>query len=320
MKYASGRRGATSSAGLLVAAGTIAALGIVALWVTGKARQAERASPPRGKFLIVDGMRVHYLDEGQGSPVVLLHGNVLRAEDFVASGVFGRLAADHRVIAIDRPGYGYSERPSDRTWNAGAQAAHLQRVLERLGVRRPVVVGHSWGTLVALELALLPQAMVERLVLVSGYYFPTLRLDVMLAAPAATPILGSILRHTLTALTARLMLKRMVKAMFSPRPVPSDFLPTVDRELLLRPGQLRAGSEDGLFMVAGAARLRDRYRSITAPVVIFAGEEDRIVDVDRQARRLHDALPGSELHALPGIGHMAHHAVPNDIVAAVGGP
>ena len=86
------------------AAAASAALGGLAIWVAHKAREAEGASPPRGKFLTVDGIRVHYLELGEGPPVVLLHGNMLRAEDFVASGLLGELAKNHRVIALDRPG------------------------------------------------------------------------------------------------------------------------------------------------------------------------------------------------------------------------
>ncbi len=141
-----------------IAAGAAsAALGGLAIGWRTQAREAEGASPPRGKFLTVDGIRVHYLELGDGPPVVLLHGNMLRAEDFVASGLLGELARNHRVIALDRPGYGYSERPLGRLWTAQAQGALVKRMLEQLGVKKPKVVGHSWGTLVALELALLPE-------------------------------------------------------------------------------------------------------------------------------------------------------------------
>ena len=95
--------------------------------------------PSAGKFITVDGVRVHYLEFGKGAPIVLLHGNTLRAEDFVASGLVEELAKNHRVIAIDRPGYGYSERPRGRLWTAEAQAALVKQTLERLGVTKPTV-------------------------------------------------------------------------------------------------------------------------------------------------------------------------------------
>ena len=105
---------------------------------------------PPGQFVTVDGLPVHCIVHGRGRPVVLVHGNGTMAEDFAISGLIDRLAARYRVIAIDRPGFGYTARPRHRVWTAQAQAVLLHRVLEQLDVERPLVVGHSWGTLVAL--------------------------------------------------------------------------------------------------------------------------------------------------------------------------
>ena len=132
-----------------------AALGAAALYNSYRARQVERQHPPTGRFVEVDGVRLHYLERGAGPPVVLLHGNVVTAEDWILSGVLDQVAEQgHRVIAFDRPGYGYSDRPRGTAWTAAAQADLLRRAFARLGIERPVVVGHSWGTLAALALAL----------------------------------------------------------------------------------------------------------------------------------------------------------------------
>ena len=302
----------------LIAAGLAAgALAATAGWVANKARRAEDDEPPRGTFLDVDGVRVHYLDRGRGVPIVLLHGNAVRLQDFVASGLIDRLAQHHRVIAFDRPGFGYSERPRDRLWAASAQADLLHKAIKQLGVERPIVIGHSWGTLVALELALHENTAVQKLILVSGYYFPTARLDVALAAPQAIPVLGDVMRYTVSAVFARLLLGRTVKAMFAPQPVPKDFLPILVREMLVRPAQIRANAEDAAFMVPGAAALSKRYGELTIPVTIFAGEDDKVVDPETNARRLHAELSNSELHIIPSLGHMLHYAVPEQLVAAV---
>lgn len=301
----------------LLAGLVTAALATTAAWVALKARRAEREEPASGSFLTVDGVRLHYLDRGRGTPVVLLHGNAVRLEDFVASGLVDRLAAHHRVIAFDRPGFGYSERPRDRLWTAEAQAALLHKGLSQLGIEQPVVLGHSWGTLVALALALRENAQVRRLILVSGYYFPTARLDVLLAAPAAVPVIGDIMRYTVSAISARLLLGRTVKAMFAPQPVAANFLPTLSRELLVRPAQIRANAEDAAFMVPSAAVLCKRYTELSMPVAIFAGEGDKVVDPNSQARKLHAVLANSELYVLSGLGHMLHYDVPEKIVAAI---
>ena len=211
--YPSTRRGRLNA----VAGLSTAALAATAAWTALKAKRAERDNPPKGAFVQVDGVDVHYLERGSGSPVVLLHGNVVRLEDFVASGLVNRLAQNHRVIAFDRPGFGHSERPRDRLWTADAQATLLHKALVQLGIEQPIVVGHSWGASVALALALNKNAAVRKLVLISGYYFPTLRIDAPVFATPAIPLVGDVMRYTVSAVFARLALNRIVKAMFAPR-------------------------------------------------------------------------------------------------------
>ena len=307
---------APQSKRLAVAAAVTLALAATAWWVARKAARAERDDPTKGKFIAVDGIRLHYLESGRGTPLVLLHGNTLRAEDFVASGLVARLAENHRVVAFDRPGYGHSERPRDRLWTADAQAKLISHALARLGVASPVVVGHAWGTLVALALAMRDDVDVRKLVLVSGYYFPAARLDVFLAAPPAIPIVGDVMRYTVSALLARLSLRRTVKSMFMPRPVPEDFLRTLGREMLVRPSQIRAQAEDAAFMLPGAATLQRRYGALDLPVTILAGDRDHVVDQRMQSQRLHHAVIGSELSFVTGAGHMLHHDALEEIVAA----
>jgi len=296
---------------------TAAALAATAAWVAYRANRAERNDPQSGTFMDVDGTRLHYVDRGSGPVIVLLHGNALRLEDFVAAGMIDRLAKHHRVIAFDRPGFGHSDRPRMQLWTPDAQAELLQKALKRLGVSSAVIVGHSWGTLVAIALTLREQTAVRRLVLISGYYFPDARLDVLLAAPAAIPGIGEVLRYTVSAIFARVTLGRAIKAMFHPKPVPTDFLPVLSREMLVRPLQLRADAEDAGFMIPAARALSQRYTEITVPVVIFAGEDDKVVSPDKQARKLHARLDRSELRVIPGEGHMVHYGQLEQVIAAV---
>ena len=86
--------------------------------------KAATDNPPIGKFVEVDGVRLHYIEAGSGAPVVYLHGNGSMLQDVLSSGLFDMLAKSHRIVAFDRPGFGYSERPSNVSWTAAAQAAH----------------------------------------------------------------------------------------------------------------------------------------------------------------------------------------------------
>jgi pimeloyl-ACP methyl ester carboxylesterase len=264
----------------------------------------------------VDGVRLHYLERGQGDPLVLILGNGSLIQDFMISGLMDRLAKSYRVIAFDRPGFGYSSRPR-RIWTPRAQAQLLGRALRKLGVDKAHVLGHSWGTLVAVSLALENPSLVQSLVLEGGYYYPTARADVLLFSSPAIPVIGDVMRHTVSPLAARLMLPKMIEKLFDPAPVPDRFHQLFPKELLLRPSHLRAAAEDTALMIPAAMKLQNHYHELDLPVVIIAGADDQIVDVGRQSKRLHHELLGSEFLALPGIGHMAHHSAPDLVIEAI---
>ena len=228
----------TRASAIFVAAA--AALGAMTVYNVNRARKAESEHPPKGQFVTVDGVRLHYLEKGEGPPVVLLHGNLVTAEDFGTSGVLALLAKRHRVIAFDRPGFGYSDRPHGSAWSARAQADLLRDALITLGINRPVVLGHSWGAAVALALALNHPTAARGLVLLSGYYYPTFRADVLLSSPPAIPLLGDLLRYSISPLLGRLMQPLLLKGMFAPLPVPTRFAKGSTSEMSVRPGQIRA--------------------------------------------------------------------------------
>lgn len=130
-------------------------------------------------------MRIYRRDRGCGRPVVLLHGEVVSGANQNRSGVTERLTASNRVIIFDRHGFGHSERPRGRPWTAAEQANLIHAALVKLEVSRPVIVSHSWGTLVFLAFAERHPASAAGLVSLSGYYLPTLHLEALLVVPAA---------------------------------------------------------------------------------------------------------------------------------------
>jgi pimeloyl-ACP methyl ester carboxylesterase len=311
------KRGSPASRTGKILAASAAVLAATAAYNIYRTRKVEHDHPPSGRFITVDGVRLHYLEKGEGPPVVLIHGNVVTAEDFVLSGVFDRLARNHRVIAFDRPGYGYSERPQGSLWTAIEQADLLQDAFDQLRIERPIVVGHSWGALVAMELALGQPDAVSGLVVLGGYYQPTVRVDVPLVAPPAIPVVGDVLRYTLAPLMGAALMPLNVKAMFAPLDVPERFKREFPYGFPVRPGQIRAESQDAVTMVPAVYGMADRIRDLTIPITIMAGTEDGIVDHDGHARWFHEQLPDSVLRLVPGAGHMVHYAVPDEVAEAV---
>ena len=280
------------------------------------ARAAERTHPPRGSFLQVDGVRLHYSDRGTGPPVVLIHGNAVTGDDYNTSGVSERLLANFRVVIFDRPGLGYSERPRFRPWSAVAQAELIHKALIQLGVERPVLVGHSWGTLVALALAVRHRGDVAGLVLLSGYYFPTFRVDVLLVAAGAIPFFGDVLRYTISPVFGWITMPLVKRMMFAPSPISDRFKAEYSTAMALRPWQIRATVVDGTFMIPSAARLRSYYHELSMPVVILAGEGDLVVS-HRHAERLRGTIQGSDLQLVQSAGHMIHHIATDRVVQCI---
>src|SRR6201993_3265231 len=301
--------------GAVLAGSVAAAMAGMALWNTYRARKVEREHPPRGRFVTVDGVRLHYLERGGGRPVVFLHGNVVTAEDFELSGLLDPAAVRQcHVVAFDRPGFGYSDRPRGAMWAPARQADLLRQAFARLGIEHPVVVGHSWGTLVALALALDHPDAVSGLVLLSGYYHPTLRADVPLFSLPAIPVIGDVIRYTVGPLLGAALLPLAAKGMFSPLPVPDRFAKGFSYGVPLRPWQIRAEAQDTVTMVSAVAAMQRRYRELSMPVVIMAGTKDRIVDHRKHSVRVHQEIRQSALRLVPGVGHMLHYAVPEQIV------
>lgn len=297
-------------------AGAAAALTASALYNRKQAKAAERRYPPIGRFLEVDGVRLHYIEYGNGDPLLLIHGNGTMIQDFTVSGLVDRLADRYRVIAIDRPGYGYSTRPR-QLWTPRAHARLFRNALRQLRVERALVYGHSWGTLVAVALSLEAPSLVRGLILGSGYYHPTLRADTFLLSPPAIPLVGDAMRYTISPLVAGAMLPGMIKRMFQPARVPERFEREFPKALMLRPLQLRAAAEDAALMPLSVMELERHYRDLRVPVTLITGADDQISDVGRQSARLHRELPRSEFIALPGLGHMIHHLAPDAVADAI---
>lgn len=305
--------GSALTAVMLGAAG--AALAGSAWFNRQSAQKAEAETPPAGAFVVVDGVRLHYVDQGEGPVVVLLHGNGVTIQDFEVSGVLELMAAGHRVLAFDRPGFGYSDRPRQRIWTPAAQAALIAGAIRQLGIDQAVMVGHSWGAMVALALALDDPELVSGLVLISGYYYGTVRPDVIPASIQAIPGLGDLLSATVSPLAARLSGPAALEASFAPAPV-SAKATALPVGLMFRPSQLRASAAEGALMIPAAIALSDRYDEIDLPVIIMAGEGDLITHASEHAERLAKQLEHAELRMVPDQGHLLHFAVPEDVVAA----
>jgi pimeloyl-ACP methyl ester carboxylesterase len=297
------------------------ASGVVALAVAAVvnrylAKKAERDNPPVGRFVEVDGVKLHYVDRGSGDPVVLLHGNGSMIQDFESSGLIDMASRKYRVIALDRPGFGHSARPRGIIWTPEKQADLVHRALTQIGISRATVLGHSWGASVAVALALKHPEFVAGVVLASGYYYPTVRGDVLLLSGPAVPVIGDIVSHTVAPLLSRLLWPLLLKKIFGPAPVPNKFR-EFPKEMAVRPSQIRASAEETALLIPSAFAQRGEYASLRMPVVIIAGEQDRLIDIDQQSAHLHQDVKQSKFRPVTNAGHMVHQTATARVLAAI---
>jgi pimeloyl-ACP methyl ester carboxylesterase len=316
VKFHHGREAARTRPYLAATAVTIGALALSALANRYLAQKAIRDNPPLGQFLAINGVRLHYVERGAGEPLVLLHGNGSMIQDFESSGLIEWGAKNYRVIVFDRPGFGHSDRPRDVIWTPVAQAELINKALQRLGVSRALVLGHSWGASVAIALALKHPELVRGLVLASGYYYPTARGDVVALSAPAVPLAGDVISHTLSPIVSRVMWPLLMAKIFGPQSVPKKF-DGFPKELAVRPSQIRASAAESALMIPDAFTFQDQYTALKMPVSIVAGEDDRLVDIDEQSSRLHADVVQSTFHRIPGTGHMVHQTATGSVMSAI---
>lgn len=294
-----------------------AALAISALVNHRLAKSAEQRNPPTGRFLDVDGVRLHYVERGTGEPLVLLHGNGSMIQDFDSSGLLDEAAKSYRVIVFDRPGYGHTERRRSTVWSAEVQADLIHDALVELGATPAIVLGHSWGCSVAVALGLRHADSVKALVLASGYYYPTARADVGALSLPAIPLIGDVLRYTLVPLLGRVFWPAAMRRIFGPASVPEKFEQDFPAALALRPSQLRASAAESALMIPSAFGMHERYGELDVPVVIVTGELDRLIDSEHQSEQLHHDIQHSTFHSIPGAGHMVHQTAMREVMSAI---
>jgi pimeloyl-ACP methyl ester carboxylesterase len=271
-----------------------------------------RWAPPPSEFVRIGGMRVHLRDEGPRSgatPVVLLHGTSASLHTW--DGWAESLRAERRVIRFDLPGFGLTGPTPDRVYRIERYVETVVALLDRLGVRRAILAGNSFGGQVAWQTALAHPQRVERLILVDAAGYPMAPQEVPIGFRIArTPWLAPLMRVVLP----RGFIESSVRNVYGdPSKVTEEL---VDRyyELTLRAGNREALRER--FAQAQAGPGAERIRELTLPTLILWGGQDRLIPPADGERFAHD-IAGSELVVFDDLGHVPHEEDPVRTLAAV---
>ncbi len=272
--------------------------------------------PPTGRFVDADGLRIHAWDQGEGQPVVLIHGAGGNLRDWTYD-LAPRIATGHRAIAFDRPGFGYSDRAPERGGDPAVQARALLNATRALGAKRPILVGHSWGAAVAMAWALADPDGVAGVVNVSGATMPWSTKPMLAEVIGLDEVLIGFYFDYLSSGAADGTIERFITRNFRPQTPPKGYIDHVGIPLALRPESVAANKDDIRSLNTALRRQSPDYPRITLPVEVVSGLADPIIRPDRQPRPLASVLPNANLTLLENVGHMAHHAAPDEILAAI---
>ena len=264
--------------------------------------------PFESRWLDLDGPRMHYLDEGDGEPVVMVHGNPTWS--FYFRELIRELRATHRVIAPDHIGMGLSDKPADAAYEYTLErrVADLETLLNRLDLQENVtLVGHDWGGMIVAACAMRRLERIDRLVFLNtaGFLMPTgKRLPWQLRLLRNLPLLPAILVRGLNAFAVGATYMATTKGL--PREVRAGYRAPYDswhnriatlrfvQDIPVKPGDRSYSTAK--WVDDNLGRLRD------VPVFIGWGERDFVFDRDFLAewRR---RLPNAEIHGFLDAGH-----------------
>ena len=270
-----------------------------------QAREAERLVPPAGQFHQTAHGRLHYVEMGpqKAQTLVLIHGLSGQLQHFTYA-LAGRLAQDFHIIALDRPGCGYSTRNSDTLARLPTQAAMIQELLDAKGVKNPVLVGHSLGGAVSLAMALAAADRIRGLALLAPLTHPSAGgADAFKGLIVHSPMVRRLMAHTVAIPAAKRTAEAALTQIFAPETCPPDFLDRAGGILGLRPQSFIAASADATLLYPTIAEQADRYlRELRTPGAVLFGADDAVLNAEEQGRAM-EAF-GLKCRIEPGFGHM----------------
>ncbi|RXH35516.1 alpha/beta fold hydrolase [Bradyrhizobium zhanjiangense] len=303
----------------MIVMSVVTALVLLALATQAGILVVQRAFPPQGRMIEVDGAVLHVVDLGPrngGLPIVMLHGASSNLEA-MRRPLGDLLARNHRVILIDRPGHGWSTRVRRQDSTPQIQARMIDDALQELGIDRAVFVVHSWSGALGARIALDHPHRVAGLVMLAPVTHPWRGGVGRYNEIIATPVIGPLLAYTITLPLGYVLTESGARNVFLPQVMPDGFVKDSATPLLLRPREFIANAYDLVTLKEAVAAQVARYGEIRAPVTIIAGEPDKTVSTGIHARPFAAIVPNAKLIVLPDLGHMVQNAVPDVVKAEI---
>jgi len=290
--------------------------------------------PPVGQFIQVDyqgkPIRLHYLDslkhqsahhESSGQPtIILIHGATGNLVDFEAS-IYTPLSEKYRVVAFDRPGFGYSERPrygGSMVWCSPKEQMEIIRsAIQTLKIQNPIILGHSLAGPIVLDYLLHHSQEVSAAVLLAPVSHPWPNGVTWYNYLDRLPILKEIFTYTWLPILGFFSTTSGLKGLFHPEPVPMGYREKTALDLFFRPRVMLDNFRDQRLLCEYVARAGRGYRSIQTPVKIITGSKDTVVITWLHSEKLSYELQSVDWTDLPDIGHSPHHSRTQEVIDTI---
>lgn len=288
------------------------------VWLTRRiARDAEHAVPPRGRFVTVEGCDIHYVERGGGRPILMIHG-LGGTLHHMRRPLMEEFGDGYRLIALDRPGSGYSTRPAGFDGRLSEQARLIAGFIDALGLEKPLLVGHSLGGAVALATALAYPDKVSGLALIAPLTHhedkvaPEFRmLDIR------SPLLRRLVAETVALPASLKAAAQTLDFVFGPQKPPHDYAVAGGAMAAMRPSHFYATSTDLVALRHDMPALETRHGEIAVPCGILFGSADRVLNHRRHGLAVDGRIAGLDLEIAEGIGHMLQYAETERVVAFI---
>ncbi|MDP9809919.1 pimeloyl-ACP methyl ester carboxylesterase [Rhizobium tibeticum] len=286
-----------------------------------KGRQFEATCPNIGELTDIGGYRLNAFHVARPEtadlpPIVFIHGasgNLLDQVGAFLQPLEGRA----EMLFVDRPGHGYSERGGPENALPSGQADAIAKLMESRGIKRAVVVGHSFGGAIAAAFGVRHPDKTEGLLFLAPATHPWPGGVEWYYHLAAMPILGWLFTHAVVVPLGLRRLEQATQNVFRPNPRPDDYIAKTGPTLVLRPRAFFHNAVDCTRLLEYVKAQSAQYSRITAPTVIITGDSDGIVWEHLHSQGLALDIAGSELVKIRGLGHKPDYVVTDVAIAAV---
>lgn len=260
-------------------------------------------------FLPIQGMQVHYRDEGLGVPIVLIHGtgsSLHTWDDWTQ-----KLKKTNRVIRMDLPAFGLTGPNLTRDYSIPSYTNFLHQFLEKLDLEKFYLAGNSLGGNIAWNYAADHPEKVEKLILVDASGLPTNKPQPAIFKMAKTPVLSSLLLY----ITPKFFIKKNMKEVYADDTKVTDELISRYHKMTLRKGNRQAFVDRAKIDFKPTDESNySKLKSIKTPTLLIWGAKDNWIPLDN-GKRMDSVLPNSKLVVLENSGHVPMEENPEESIA-----